>query len=346
MRTPAKRRCCPLWPGATRRQCGIAVPFVSTPSTFHDAYVTAALSTLHTPTQANLLPLARIQTVRTCPVLLEADLDSEFPHFRSELCREPWASAPSRCRDPAARLAIHGPLLLMQLPNSSYDGNFHMFFAAHYAKHWFNPWNEKWFTGFSQTTYPPLQHQWIALFSHVMSLNMAYMLVQLIAIVLLPVGMYRFAKLWVDERTASFAALGSVLLGSLSFLVYQSGQLSTTMAAPLYLNALPYLYEWMTRARVSGLDQGSGALPGGRGGAPRDPDLRRGAVRTACSVAGTAQPPRARRGSLGGGIVSGLPSSRLGRGGHCSCCCRTSSPCCTTRLSSCPSRTPAAPTCC
>jgi hypothetical protein len=153
-------------------------------------------------------------------------------------------------------LAIHGPLLLMQLPTRSYDANFHMFFASHYIHHWFNPWNEKWFTGFSQTTYPPLQHQWIALFSHVFGLTMGYMVVQLIAILLLPVGMYRFARLWVDERAASYAALGSVLVGSLSFLVYQSGQLSTTMAAPLYLNALPYLYYWMTQGRGRSLIKG------------------------------------------------------------------------------------------
>ncbi|HEY6272703.1 MAG TPA: hypothetical protein VIX19_12040 [Terriglobales bacterium] len=141
-------------------------------------------------------------------------------------------------------LLVHGPLLLMQLPNDSYDGHFHQFFAAHYAQHWFNPWNEKWFTGFSQTTYPPLEQQWIALFSKVMGLRLAYMFVQFIAIVLLPIGVYRYARIWVSERAASYAALGSVLIGSLSFLVYQAGQISTTWAVPLYLNALPYYYEW------------------------------------------------------------------------------------------------------
>jgi hypothetical protein len=43
------------------------------------------------------------------------------------------------------------------------------------------------------------------------------------------------------------AALASVLLGSECFLVYSAGQLSTTFAAPLYLNALPYLYGWVRR---------------------------------------------------------------------------------------------------
>ena len=36
-------------------------------------------------------------------------------------------------------LVVHGPLLLMQLPAGSFDANFHMFFASHYAHHWFDP---------------------------------------------------------------------------------------------------------------------------------------------------------------------------------------------------------------
>jgi hypothetical protein len=150
-------------------------------------------------------------------------------------------------------LLVHGPLLLMQITNDSYDADFHKFFAAHYAQHWFNPWNDKWFTGFSQTTYPPMEQQWMALFSHVMGLNLAYIFVQLIAILLLPIGVYRYARIWVGERAASYAAIGSVLLGSLTSLVYTAGQLSTTWAAPLYLIALAYLYEWAREARFMAL---------------------------------------------------------------------------------------------
>ena len=153
-------------------------------------------------------------------------------------------------------LAVHGPLLLMELPAGSFDANFHMFFASHYAHHWFNPWNEKWFAGFSQTTYPPLTHQWIALLSNVVGLKMGYMLVQLIAVLLLPVGVFRFAKIWIDDRAASYAALGTVFLGALAFLVYQAGQLATVASAALYLNALPYFYEWMTEASGRSLIKG------------------------------------------------------------------------------------------
>lgn len=154
-------------------------------------------------------------------------------------------------------LAIHGPLLAMQLPlTNSYDANFHVFFASHYAHSWFDPWNPKWFAGFSQTTYPPLAHQWIALLSYIFGLNMAYLLVQLVAVLLTPIGVYRFARLWVDERASSYAALFSVILGSLLFLVYSAGQLPTTLSAPLYLLALPYFYDWSRAADIRALFKG------------------------------------------------------------------------------------------
>ncbi len=146
-----------------------------------------------------------------------------------------------------AALVVHAPLLLMKLPLKSYDANFHIFFASHYVQSWFDPWNAKWYAGFSQTTYPPLPQQWLALVSRLVGLDMAYMVVQFVAILLLALGVYRFALLWVDRRAASLAALASVFLGSECFLVYSAGQLSTTFAAPLYLNALPYLYNWVRR---------------------------------------------------------------------------------------------------
>lgn len=148
-----------------------------------------------------------------------------------------------------AAIVVHLPLLLMQLPLKSYDTNLHIFFASHYLHHWFNPWNPKWYAGFSQTTYPPLPQQWVAILSHIFGLDMAYMAVQFVSILLLAVGVYRFSCLWVSPRAASFAALASVFLGSESFLVYSAGQLGTTSAAPIYLNALPFLYQWIRHGK-------------------------------------------------------------------------------------------------
>jgi len=148
-----------------------------------------------------------------------------------------------------AAVTVHLPLLLMKLPLKSYDTNFHIFFASHYLHHWFNPWNTKWYAGFSQTTYPPLPQQWVAVVSNLLGLDYAYMAVQFVAILLLAVGIYRFSLLWVSPRAASFAALASIFLGSESFLVYSAGQLGTTAAAPIYLNALPFLFEWIRFGR-------------------------------------------------------------------------------------------------
>jgi hypothetical protein len=147
-------------------------------------------------------------------------------------------------------LAVHAPLLLFQLQAGSFDANTHMFFADHYAHHWFNPWNEKWFAGFSQTTYPPLVHQLIALFSHIVGLSMAYTIVQGLVILLLPIGVYRYTRLWVSERAALYAAIASVFLGSLAQMVYQSGQINTTFASVMMLNSLPFFYGWIREGRM------------------------------------------------------------------------------------------------
>jgi hypothetical protein len=165
------------------------------------------------------------------------------------------ASSPSGLSRPVSvteilllAIAVHGPLLLLQLPAMSYDAFTHMFFASHYAGHWFNPWNAKWFAGFSQTTYPPLAHQLIALFSYIFGLTMSYMFVQMVAILLLAVGVLRYARLWVDEQAASYAAVGSIFLGSLAMLAYQAGQINTILGAAVTLNAVPYFYRWLRNA--------------------------------------------------------------------------------------------------
>jgi hypothetical protein len=154
-------------------------------------------------------------------------------------------------------LAVHGPLLALQLPlTNSYDANFHVFFASHYAHHWFDPWNPKWFAGFSQATYPPLAHQWIALLSYVFGLRFAYLIVQLVAVLLIPISVYRYARLWVDERASSYASLFSIFVGAVVFLVYSAGQLPTTLSAPLYLLAVPYFYDWSRSADSGALLKG------------------------------------------------------------------------------------------
>ena len=191
-----------------------------------------------------------------------------------------------------AVVAVHLPLLLMKLPLKSYDTNFHIFFASHYVHHWFDPWNPKWYAGFSQTTYPPLTQQWVAMVSHVLGLDLAYMAVQFVAILLLAVGVYRFSVLWVSPRAASFAALASVFLGSESFLVYSAGQLGTTCAAPIYLNALPFLYEWIRFGSWRSFLKATRAVRRRGRGAPCHAAVRVLLFRASDSGAGVYRSPR------------------------------------------------------
>lgn len=141
--------------------------------------------------------------------------------------------------------AFHGPLLLMKVPSNSFDAHFHMSMASTYAHHWFDPWNEKSLGGFSQTTYPPLTHQWIAMLSHVVGLDYGFMMVIGTAMLLLPVAVFRFARLWVDERAASYGAFCCIFLGSLCLLAYQDGQIGTISSTTLFLLAIPYGYQYV-----------------------------------------------------------------------------------------------------
>ena len=141
-------------------------------------------------------------------------------------------------------LGFHGPLLLMKVPSNSFDAHFHMSMASTYAHHWFDPWNEKSLGGFSQTTYPPLTHQWIAVLSHAIGLDYGFMAVIGACILLLPVAVFRFAKLWVSERAASYGALCSIFLGSLCLLTYQDGQIGTVSSTTLFLLAIPFGYQY------------------------------------------------------------------------------------------------------
>ena len=61
-------------------------------------------------------------------------------------------------------LLIHGSAMFFTL-EKTYDALIHVFFGNHYATSWFEPWNPKWYTGFSVMGYPPLVHQSIAMLS-------------------------------------------------------------------------------------------------------------------------------------------------------------------------------------
>ncbi len=138
--------------------------------------------------------------------------------------------------------SLHGGLLLSGSFRRTYDAYVHMFFADHYARSWFSSWEPRWYTGFTTVSYPPAGHQLLALTSRVVGLGAAFVPVKLGAVLLLVVGVYRFSRLWVDDRAAGYAAILVALSSSLAETVHVFGQLPTVLSLGLLLNGLPFAH--------------------------------------------------------------------------------------------------------
>ena len=111
-------------------------------------------------------------------------------------------------------LVFHGTAMFFTL-ESTYDALIHLFFADHYANSWFEPWSFKWYTGFTVSSYPPLVHQTIALFSFVGGLKFGLFTTALIATLVFITGVYKFSRLMTsDENIAGYAAIFAVLSSS------------------------------------------------------------------------------------------------------------------------------------
>ncbi len=149
----------------------------------------------------------------------------------------------------AGAVLFHGGLLPFTHGNT-YDAFIHMFFADSYHRSWFDPWEPRWYTGFATTAYPPGSHMAIASLMNFLPLRAAFVVVQIGAIVLLTIGVYRFSRLWVGARPSGYAAISLVLASSISEIVHLFGQLPTTLSLAIFLNGLPFVYRWIVGRRL------------------------------------------------------------------------------------------------
>ncbi|NWJ48285.1 MAG: hypothetical protein HXX08_20715 [Chloroflexi bacterium] len=145
----------------------------------------------------------------------------------------------------ALAFVYHGGLLLTGTFKRTYDAYIHIFFADHYARAWFDHWEYRWYTGFTMTSYPPGSQQSIALISPVVGLLNGFIIVQLFAVLLVVLGVYRFSRIWVTEEAAGFAALLAVFSSSITETVHVFGQLPTMFSLGFLLNALPFVRYWL-----------------------------------------------------------------------------------------------------
>lgn len=156
-------------------------------------------------------------------------------------------------------IVLHGSALLYNL-DKTYDAFVHIFFADHYARSWFDPWEFRWYTGFPVTSYPPLSHQLIALFSFAGGLKFGFAVVALSALSFFVIGIYRFSQLWVPQRSAAWAALFAVAASSITQTIHIYGQLPTMLGISCLVNALPEVYAWFRSGRYRHLLMALGLL--------------------------------------------------------------------------------------
>lgn len=152
--------------------------------------------------------------------------------------------------------AFHGGLLWAGSYRGTYDAYVHIFFADHYRRAWFDLWEPRWYTGFTMVSYPPLTHQLTALLSHFSSLPTGFIIVMLTASVTTTLGVYRFSRLWVDQRPATYAALLAVFSSSIAETVHVFGQLPTMFVMGVMLNALPFVWYWTDKGTLRDLLRG------------------------------------------------------------------------------------------
>ena len=145
----------------------------------------------------------------------------------------------------ALAVLVHGSLLVSGTYRGTYDAYVHIFLGDHYARDWFSTWETRWYTGFTTVSYPPGTHQMIALLSKVVGLEAAFVIVQLTGIALLVLGVVRMSRLWVAPRAANWAGLLVVVSTSVAEAIHVFGQLPTTVALALLLNATPYVDRWL-----------------------------------------------------------------------------------------------------
>ena len=149
-------------------------------------------------------------------------------------------------------LVFHGALLPFTY-GQTYDAYIHMFFGNHYSISWFDPWEPRWYTGFTVTAYPPGSHQALGILIRFIDMRIAFILLQLLAIALLIIGVFRFSRLWVNDKAAAYAAMLCAFSTSISETLHIFGQLPTLLSLSLFLNAIPHISAWIEHGKKTDL---------------------------------------------------------------------------------------------
>jgi hypothetical protein len=147
-------------------------------------------------------------------------------------------------------LAFHGSAIFFTL-ESTYDALIHLFFADHYANSWFDPWEYRWYTGFTVQSYPPLVHQVIGILSYIGGLKFGMYSVAIIAIILFITGVYRYTLLMTgSRRIAGYGAVLAVFSSTFVETLHIFGQLPSISALSILLHVMTEIYLWIKTGKI------------------------------------------------------------------------------------------------
>ncbi|WP_299158383.1 hypothetical protein [uncultured Tenacibaculum sp.] len=142
-------------------------------------------------------------------------------------------------------VTFHGTAIFFTL-ETTYDALIHLFFAEHYAGSWFEPWNYKWYTGFTVMSYPPLVHQSMAALSLIGGLKFGLFTLAIISVILFITGVYRFSYLITsNKKAAGYACILAVFSSSFVETLHIFGQLPSIIGISVLMHSLPEIYQWL-----------------------------------------------------------------------------------------------------
>lgn len=142
---------------------------------------------------------------------------------------------------------LHGFLIITAQYSHSFDAFTHEFFADHYRLHWWTLWDERWYTGFSVVSYPPLVHQLIGLLSHLIGLDAAFAAILWAALTAYPLAVYAFSRIFFGRSVSCYAAWAAAMAPSLYLAAHVFGQIPTVVATLFALFAVVALADFLRK---------------------------------------------------------------------------------------------------
>lgn len=131
----------------------------------------------------------------------------------------------------------------------SFDLQYHLFFADHYARGWFEAWEPGWYGGFLVYCYPPLAHQLLALLGYVVGLDAAGRILTMAVVAAIPLALGRLVRL-LGGPDAQYG-FGVILMGWTAPLVFVViwGQIAALIAFTFAVLAAGSLLSYLSGGR-------------------------------------------------------------------------------------------------